>query len=121
MNRPVHILILSDDATRVRQWTDALAGDHTVWQAAMDVPLDVAQDVVIMDATAASGDRLQVDLPLQRWQAAEIGVVAIGEHPSADVLLPPDFTLRELQLACGLLPRRRSVGGGNATVHDSCN
>jgi diguanylate cyclase (GGDEF)-like protein len=103
MNRPVHILILSDDAARVRQWADALANDARVWQAAMDVPPDAAPDVVVMDATAASGERLPGDLPLQRWQAAEIGVVAMGENPSADVLLPPDFTLRELQLACRLL------------------
>jgi diguanylate cyclase (GGDEF)-like protein len=103
MNRPVHILILSDDATRVRQWTDALADGARVWQAAMDVPPDVAPDVVVIDATGAAGDRLPGESPVQRWQAAEVGVLAIGDNPSADVRLPPDFTLRELQLACGLL------------------
>jgi diguanylate cyclase (GGDEF)-like protein len=103
MNRPVHILVLSDDATRVRQWTDALADGARVWQAAMNVPPDVAPDVVVIDATGAAGNRLRGESPVQRWQAAEIGVVAIGEYPSADVLLPPDFTLRELQLACGML------------------
>lgn len=103
MFRPVHILILSDDAARVRQWTDALAEGARVWQAATDVPPDVVPEVVVMDATAANNDRSQGEAALQRWPAADIGVVSIGEHPLADVHLPPDFSLRELQLAGGLL------------------
>jgi diguanylate cyclase (GGDEF)-like protein len=103
MNRPVHILILSDDAARVRQWTDALADSARVWQAAIDVPPDVTPDVVVMDATAANHDRLQGQDTVRRWQAADIGVVAIGENPLADVRLPPDLSLRELRLACELL------------------
>jgi diguanylate cyclase (GGDEF)-like protein len=103
MTGSVNVLILSDDATRVRQWTEALADGGRVWQAAMDVPLDVVPDVVVMDASTANSDRLQGEVTLQRWQAADLGVVAIGENPLADVRLPRDFSLRELQLACGLL------------------
>ena len=69
----------------------------------LDVPPDVVPDVVVVDAAAANHDALQDEATLQRWLAADIGVVAIGENPLADVRLPPDFSLRELQLACGLL------------------
>jgi diguanylate cyclase (GGDEF)-like protein len=103
MTRPAQILILSDDAGRVRQWTEILADGARVWQAAADSPPDLVPEVIVTDRAVPAAEILHREASLRRWQAAEIGVVAIGEGPAAEVRLPADFTPRELRLVCQLL------------------
>ena len=103
MIRPTHILILSDDPAHVRRWTEILADGVQIWPMAEAVPADVVPDVVVTDRTRPGDGMLQREACLGQWPATEIGVVAIGGGPSADVRLPLDFTPRELQLACQLL------------------
>ena len=58
----------------------------------------------------------------QRWPAADIGVVAIGEHPLGRCpFCRRILRLRELQSGLRIAVPRRSAGGGNATAADSCN
>lgn len=48
-------------------------------------------------------DSQQLNLPVQRWERGEIGLVLVGHSAPADVQLPIDATAREMVLACRLL------------------
>jgi len=106
MTRVPQILILTDDATRARRWSEALGDGMRVWQTVRDMPPETVPDVVVLDAVdaaASSGKNRQNELGRQDWPVGEIGIVAVGDDPAAEVCLPPDITPRELQLACRLL------------------
>ncbi len=103
MTRIPNLLILADEAAQIHRWARPLADQMRVWHAVADVPPDVVPEVIAVDATASAVVRPERESAMHRWQAAEIGVVAVGADPGADVPLPPDCTAREFQLACRLL------------------
>lgn len=104
MIRAPQILILSRDPVRVRCWTLILAGGMRVWQAAAEVPAEVLPEVIVTDLAALDETDLLPHETLRRaWQAGEVGWVAIGDAPAADICLAADFSPRELQQVCSLL------------------
>ena len=109
MIRCPDILLLSDDPVRIRGWTKILARHARIWHAAAEVPPDVLPEVVVTDRAVGCENDLQHEALRHAWQAADIGIVAIGEgltpdlRLAADVRLSADFHPRELQLACPLL------------------
>jgi diguanylate cyclase (GGDEF)-like protein len=103
MNQPVEILILSNDAENVRQWTQHLTGTNTrLWPTVAAVPADASIDLIVTDDNISESQFADRRLAA-RLAAGEIGVIGIGRQPSADVRLAEDVTGRELRLACQLL------------------
>lgn len=101
MSRPIQILVQSADATRAGQWSRLLVGSDTqVWHNVRDLPPDGALDVIVRDRTI--DDEAASETLGGAWPD-DTGVVSIGQDSSGDVVLPADFTPRELQLACRLL------------------
>ncbi len=103
MNRPVEILILSDNPERRSRWTRFLTDSDTrLWQGLAELPADTLIDVIVSDEPVR-GDQLPEGRLEPRLACGEVGVVGIGQKQSAHVCLPSDASPRELRLACCLL------------------
>jgi diguanylate cyclase len=96
------ILLIADDPT-ARRAADALAClTPRIWRSAAEVPAGEAIDVVLTD---------------RPWAAAadDLAVVRMDGQGPADVVLTPDASAREIELACRLLGRivqlRREMRG----------
>ncbi len=103
MNRPVEILILSDDQQRRSRWARFLTDAETrLWVGLAELPADAPIDVIVRDE-GMGDDQMPAGRLSRRLSAGEIAVVGIGQKHSTDVCLPSDVSSRELRLACRLL------------------
>jgi diguanylate cyclase (GGDEF)-like protein len=99
--RAVQILLAVEDAHLRQRILAELDGDHFYVSASGDDFSTAAPpDVVLSDQALASRAWESIHEPLMK---GEIGVLLIGRALPADVVLPGDFTRRELRLACRLL------------------
>ncbi|MEX0678986.1 MAG: GGDEF domain-containing protein [Pirellulales bacterium] len=103
------MLILAAEAGAGRRWRESLADAAAgVWLSGADLPSGQRVDVIVTDLEAQEVARragLEIDpgkAPTNELPA-DVGMVAIGPAPWADVALAPDFTSRELRLACQLV------------------
>jgi diguanylate cyclase (GGDEF)-like protein len=106
-SQPPKVLILAQDAQAAGRWAEILqATGAAVWQSAAAVPNDAQIEVLLTDLPAdeaARESRLQLgDSQGAKW-GARLAVVGMGAAAWADVALGPDWTSRELCLACGLV------------------
>jgi len=89
---PATVLILARHRPTARRWATMLGGAGLrVCQAPEQSPEGMTPELIVTDRDPAEAD------------PAGVGVVRIGVSGPCDVLLPEDFTPRELCLACGLL------------------
>ncbi len=93
---PANILVLAARPDAAARWAAALEADgHRVWLSPNERPERAPLDLVLTD---------QPHHEPGPWLPGEAaGVVRLGVPGPCDVLLPRDFTLRELRLACQLL------------------
>lgn len=102
MAKPPLILLLTDDDHRREKWLQSLADGAIVCSnlrllqaGELDVPDLIVTDQLPFTQTLGPANA--------RLACGEIGILGVGTHGTADVLLPEDYTRRELQLACRLL------------------
>ena len=78
MNRPVEILILSDNPERRSRWTRFLTDPDTrLWQGLAELPADTPIDVIVSDEPVRDDQLLKGRLG-PRLACGEIGLVGIG-------------------------------------------
>lgn len=95
-----HILLLSEDQDRLASWAQGLAARGCrVWMRSDELPEGISLDVIVTDRVPDESTAEQFDFA----STSDVGLIAVGTSRAADVSLPGDCSLRELQLACTLL------------------
>ena len=103
MSRSRPVLLVTNSVSKLAIWRNALGA------AGIDSlpPLELSESLVLDEIHVILSDHpfdpQKLNLPAQRLERGEIGVVLIGQAAPADVQLPPDATAREIVLACRLL------------------
>lgn len=103
MSRSRPILLVTQSPAKRNAWRNMLAA------AGIDSlpPGELSENLTLDDICVVLSDQpcdpQQLNLPVQRWERGEIGLVLIGNAGPADVQLPVDATPRETVLACRLL------------------
>jgi diguanylate cyclase (GGDEF)-like protein len=103
MTRPRSVLLIARNSQKCAMWRHALAG------VAIDAfpPGEISNGSSPDDLGAIVADHpidlQQLNIPVQRLDRGEIGLVMVGHALPADVQLPADATPRELVLACRML------------------
>ncbi|WP_254508070.1 GGDEF domain-containing protein [Anatilimnocola floriformis] len=103
MSRSRPILLVSNNTAKLAAWR------NTLGSAGIDAlaPLELSENLTLDDIHVILSDQpvdpQRLNLPVQRLERGEIGVVLIGQTAPADVQLPADATSREIVLACRLL------------------
>jgi diguanylate cyclase (GGDEF)-like protein len=123
-DRRPDILILCRDPRLRQQCTTALTDvSARLWQGTSQLPGNGPVDVLVTDGPV-DRETLGDDRLGRRLARGDIAIVSIDESAAADVCLPPDFTVRELRLACTLLAQlacvrreRRRAGRLNQLLH----
>lgn len=102
MAKPHQILLLTNDDQRRSRWLQQL-GDR----ARITTELSPAQQEEADLPELIVTDKLPIERPLgaatRLIASGEIAVMGIGTLSTGDVVLPEDYTARELRLACHLL------------------
>lgn len=103
MSRPRSVLLIARNSQKCAAWRHALSG------VAIEAfpPAELSNGAMGDDLGAIVADHpvdlQQLNIPVQRLDRGEIGLVMIGQALPADVQLPSDATPRELVLACRML------------------
>lgn len=99
--RPLRILLATDNSQRANQWRDYLAGERFVVH---DQPTEFTSisppEVIVTDQTLAAAEFTPFQ---QHLIHGEVAVVLIGRNLPADVVLSAEPSRKELRLACQLL------------------
>lgn len=99
-NRAIGVLVAVVDAERRQRVVEALDGERFAVRCGDAPRADAPPEIIVTDESLASIDLAEFHSFLIR---GEVGVLLIGRSLPADVLLPADFTRRELRLGCRLL------------------
>lgn len=117
--RRVGVFIATDDEALDERVHAALGGDHFQLHSASQWSNDARPpEVIVTDQSLASTALSTFHPMLMRGQ---IAVVMVGRSLPADVVLPGDFTRRELRLACRLLSQVVTLRRQNHRLEELAN
>lgn len=103
MSRSRPILLVTQHAAKRVAWRNTLAAAGLDSLPPGELTEGLTLDEICVILSDQPCDPQQLNLPVQRWERGEIGLVLIGHAGPADVQLPADATPREVVLACRLL------------------
>ena len=84
------VLILAETPEKAERWAEMLRpAAKKIMRSAEEVTAELRPEIIVTDSAL--------------WNGSECGVIRIGRAGPADVLLPEQTTVRELQLTCRLL------------------
>lgn len=103
MSRSPPILLVTQHAAKRVAWRNTLAAAGLDSLTPAELTDGFALDDICVILSDQPCDPQNLNLPVQRWERGEFGLILVGHTGPADVQLPVDSTLREILLACRLL------------------